>query len=155
MRELAALNIYSIQELESSKFTRVSTREDCVKAGRKLEELKQAWAELKKDKPEYINDKLAGRILIRLESAVNFISKAASGFTNVADSVILERKDLEQKRNDTLKKLDDSKMERAAEVAAGKAKMEVESPTETYLEPGLKAVPVAAKKKPGRPKKNG
>lgn len=148
MKDLAALNIYSIEELDGCKFIRVRTPEDCVQQEERAQAIKLAISEIEKNRLEYKNDSLVKRILIRLESALNFINKSCAGFTGVANAVIAQRDELEERRKSTMKKIDDSKLERAAAVAAAKSKLELPEPATVADE-----VIAAVKRKPGRPKK--
>ena len=146
MKDLAVLNIYSIEELEASRNQRVRSAEECVTVEGKIEELTMAMDDVRKNREEYKNPVMVGKVIIRLESAINFLKKVSASFSNVANAVIAKRQDLDQKRKDTIKKLDDSKLERKAAIAAAQAKLgatEVKEPE----------VAVAVKKKPGRPKK--
>src|SRR3990167_10841636 len=123
MKDLAVLNIYSIEELEASRNQRVRSSEECVTVEGKIEELTMAMDDVRKNREEYKNPIMVGKVIIRLESAINFLKKVSASFSNVANAVIAKRQDLDQKRKDTIKKLDDSKLERKAAIAAAQAKL--------------------------------
>ena len=149
MKDLAVLNIYSIEELEASRNQRVRSAEECVTVEGKIEELTMAMDDVRKNREEYKNPVMVGKVIIRLESAINFLKKVSASFSNVANAVIAKRQDLDQKRKDTIKKLDDSKLERKAAIAAAQAKLGA-----TAIAPiGIDASAPMVKKKPGRPKK--
>lgn len=150
MRSLPVLNVYSLDALEYARWSRVRTPEDCVKEEAKLAEYRQVVSELNTNRSEYKDEKSVDRVINRMNCSVNFLLKQCSRFTNVADAVIKQRRDLELRRSQTQQKLEDAKMERQAAVDAATAKADV--PAAPPSDNGT-AVAVA-KKKPGRPKKS-
>ena len=144
MRDLIELNVYSMEEFERAKTVLVRTAEVCVKEEERIAELKNAMDDLVRNKAEYKNDRLVERVSNRLSVAVNFLTKACSAFSSVADSVNRNRAALEQRRADATANLNLNKVSRPAPQII---------PPANHAEKLDKTEEVAVvKKKAGRPK---
>ena len=97
-----------------------------------------------------------GKSKMYLESSVAFLKSQLETYAGkvavdkaIAEAEIKQAEDKDKKRKDTIKKLDDSKLERKAAIAAAQAKLGA-----TAIAPiGIDASAPMVKKKPGRPKK--
>ena len=146
MRDLAALNVYSLEEFMAVKEVIVKTADVCVEQEEHIRTLQSAIQDLRDNRPEYKNDRMVDRILNRMESCVNFLTQACRKFSSVADAVNEKREALEAKRKESLVNLENSQKERKAAVAEAKAKAVPKVKEEVLPEK-------SAKKKPGRPSK--
>lgn len=120
MRDLPALQIYSMEEFELSKWAQVKTAERCVEVEGKIQEIQNVIDDLKKNKPEYKNDRMVDRISSRLECAVNFLKKSCGEFTSVTNEMVKRRQELDERRIKAQQSLEESKRLRTDAIAEQK-----------------------------------